>query len=284
MEKKKIMIVDDSSFSIALIRDILEENGYEVVGTAGTLDEVIEVTKNQRLNLVTMDMTLLGTDGFECTKAIHKIDPSIKVIVVSSMMDEEILYEAKKLHIAGYIQKPVDAEELIRNIERVLAVDELFAFLQENYFPVFKEALMDGMNRMTKTILQYQDEYRCDKEFQSKGYSIIIAMIGKFSGRLLLDLAEETAENIAKKMLRKDFVERDQIIAAMSEFTNIISGNACSILNRQNKSLGLRVTPPSVLYGEHLLVSVPNYETMTANASSECGAIMLNVGFQRGDE
>lgn len=278
------MIVDDSSFSIALIRDILEQNGYEVVGTAGTLDEVIEVTTNQRPSLVTMDMTLLGTDGFECTKAIHKIDPSIKVIVVSSMMDEEILYEAKKLHIVGYVQKPVDADELIRSIEQVVAVDELFLFLQDHYFAVFKEALMDGMNRMTKSIITYQDEYRCEKEFQSKGYSIIIGVIGKFSGRLLLDLSEETANNIAKKMLRKDTVGRDEVIAALSEFTNIISGNACSTLNRQNQSLGLRVTPPSVLYGEHVLVSAPDYETMTAIAASEYGLLMLNVGFRRGDE
>lgn len=284
MDKKRIMIVDDSTFSIAFIRNILEEHGYEVVGTAGTLDEVIEVMKTQRPDLVTMDMTLPGTDGFECTRAIRKIDPSVKVIIVSSMMDEEILHEAKKLHISGYVQKPVDEEELITNIERVISVEELYLFLQDYYFPVFKEALMDGMNRMTKVRIEFQSEYCCESEYQSKGISIIIGVIGRFSGRMLIDLSEETAKKIAGKMLRKETVEKEETIAALSEFANIISGNACSILNRKNKVLGLRVAPPSVLYGEHLLISAPSFKTMTAVATSEYGELLMNVGFQRGDE
>lgn len=44
-----------------------------------------------------MDMTLIGTDGFECTKAVHEIDRSIKVIVISSMMDDEIVKKASGL-------------------------------------------------------------------------------------------------------------------------------------------------------------------------------------------
>lgn len=284
MASKRIMIVDDSSFSIAYIRGILEENGYEVVGTAGTLEEVKEVTTREKPALVTMDMTLLGTDGLECTQAIREIDPTIKVIVVSSMMDDEIVNAANKLNVCGYIQKPVDADELITNVERVLAVEDLYDFLQEEYFSIFKESLLDGMNRMTKVLLEFKDEYCCDKEYQSRGISIIIGMIGKFSGRMLIDLSEETAKLIAEKMLRKEDVKRDEIIGALSEFANIISGNACSILNRRNKSLGLRVAPPSVLYGDHLLVSAPDFKTMAALSSSEYGEILINVGFQRGKE
>jgi len=284
MASKRIMIVDDSSFSIAYIRGILEENGYEVVGTAGTLEEVKEVTTREKPALVTMDMTLLGTDGLECTQAIREIDPTIKVIVVSSMMDDEIVNAANKLNVCGYIQKPVDADELITNVERVLAVEDLYDFLQEEYFSIFKESLLDGMNRMTKVLLEFKDEYCCDKEYQSRGISIIIGMIGKFSGRMLIDLSEETAKLIAEKMLRKEDVKRDEIIGALSEFANIISGNACSILNRKSKSLGLRVAPPSVLYGDHLLVSAPDFKTMAALSSSEYGDILINVGFQRGKE
>ena len=284
MASKRIMIVDDSSFSIAYIRGILEENGYEVVGTAGTLEEVKEVVTREKPALVTMDMTLLGTDGLECTQAIREIDPAIKVIVVSSMMDDEIVNAANRLNVCGYIQKPVDADELITNVERVLAVEDLYDFLQEEYFSIFKESLLDGMNRMTKVLLEFKDEYCCDKEYQSRGISIIIGMIGKFSGRMLIDLSEETAKLIAEKMLRKDDIKRDEIIGALSEFANIISGNACSILNRRNKSLGLRVAPPSVLYGDHLLVSAPDFKTMAALSSSEYGEILINVGFQRGKE
>jgi DNA-binding NarL/FixJ family response regulator len=284
MGKIRIVIVDDSSFSIAFIRGILEENGYEVVGEAGTLDEVKAVVKDKMPTLVTMDMTLPGTDGLECTRAIHAIDENIKVIVVSSMMDEEILKEAKDNKVSAYVQKPVDSDELITAINRVMASDELFEFLEDEYFEVFKEGLMDGLNRMTKTALTYKDEYSCDKEYASEGMTIIIGIIGKFSGRMLIDLSKETASNLTTALLRREPKNTDEILAALGEFTNIVSGNACSILNKKSKALGLRVAPPSILHGDSVYISAPNFSTTTAVAETNFGELLLNVGFKRGDE
>ena len=91
MKDAKILIVDDSPFQIALLRDILTENGFDVVGEAQSLEEVISEVNRVKPDLVTMDMTIPGTDGFECTREIHKIDSNIKVIIVSSMMDDELI-------------------------------------------------------------------------------------------------------------------------------------------------------------------------------------------------
>lgn len=129
----RIVIVDDSSFSIAFIKDILERNGFDVVGEAGTLEEVKAVIKEKKPTLVTMDMALPGTDGLECTRAVHEIDENIKVIVVSSMMDEEIVKKAKENKVSAYIQKPVDADELITVINRVMATEELYQLLEEEF-------------------------------------------------------------------------------------------------------------------------------------------------------
>lgn len=280
----RIVIVDDSSFSIAVIRNILEENGLNVVGEAGSLEEVKEVVKDKKPTLVTMDMTLPGTDGLECTRAIHEIDQNIKVIVVSSMMDEEIVKEAKKNNVSAYIQKPVDTDELITAINRVMASDEMYQFLEDEYFTVFKEALLDGLNRMTKTLLTYKDEYSYDKEYESEGMTIIIGIIGKFSGRMLIDLSKETANNLATAILRKAPKNNDEMMGALGEFTNIISGNACSILNRKNKALGLRVAPPSILHGDGVFISAPDFNTTTAIADTNFGELFLNVGFKRGED
>ncbi|WMJ87011.1 response regulator [Anaerocolumna sp. MB42-C2] len=280
----KVVIVDDSSFSIAVIRGILEENGFEVVGEAGTLEEVKEVVREKKPSLVTMDITLPGTDGLECTRAIHEIDKDIKVIVISSMMDDEIVKEAKDNKVSAYIQKPVDAEELITAVNRVLASDELYQYLEEENFTVFKEALMDGVNKMTKTLLTFKDEYVCEQEYISNGMTIIIGIIGKFSGSVLLDLSKETAANLAAAVLRKESSGSDETIAVMGEFANIIAGNACSILNKKNKALGLRVAPPSILHGESVCISVPDFNTKTAVSESKYGEILLNVGFKRGED
>jgi DNA-binding NarL/FixJ family response regulator len=280
----RIVIVDDSSFSVAFIRNILEENGFEVVGSAGTLEEVKEVVRQTRPTLVTMDMTLIGTDGLECTRAIHEIDENIKVIVVSSMMDDEIVKKARENKVSAYIQKPIDADELITAINRVIAYEELHEFLKNEYFSVFKEALLDGLNRMTKTLLTYKEEYSSKKEHESKGVTIIVGIIGKFSGRMLFDLSKESSNNMATAILGREPKNNEELISALGEFTNIVSGNACSILNRKNKAYGLRVAPPTVLHGDSVLISAPNFNTTTAIADTLFGELLINVGFQRSDE
>lgn len=280
----KIVIVDDSSFSIAFIKDILEKNAFEVVGEAGTLEEVKEVVKAKRPTMVTMDMTLPGTDGLECTRAIHEIDKNIKVIVISSLMDDEIVKEARENKVSAYIQKPVDPDKLITAINRVMASEELYKFLQQEYFAIFKEALKDTLNRMTKTMLDYKEEYPSSKEFESEGMTVIVGIIGKFAGRMLLDLSKDTANNMAAAVLKREPKNSEEMIAALEEFANIVSGNACSILNRKNKALGLRVAPPSILHGESVLISAPSFTTTAAVAKTDFGEMQLNVGFQRGEE
>lgn len=284
MENVRIVIVDDSPFSIAVLRNILEENGFEVVGEAGTLEEVKAVVAETKPDLVTMDMTLPGTDGLECTRAIHEIDENIKVIFVSSMMDEEIVKAARENKASAYVQKPVDPDELITAINRVIDSDKLYQLLDDVAFTVFKECLLDGVNRMTKTLISYKEEYPCDKEYESAGMTVIVGISGKFSGRMLIDLSKATAGSLAEALLRKAPKNNDEMIAAIGEFANIVSGNACSILNRKNKALGLRVAPPSILYGDNVHISVPNFNTMTAVAETKFGDLLLNAGFKRGEE
>jgi DNA-binding NarL/FixJ family response regulator len=280
----KTVVVDDSSFSIAFIKGILEDNGFEVVGEAGTLEEVKKIVAETKPALVTMDMTLPGTDGLECTRAIHEIDENIKVIVVSSMMDDEIVKAARENRVSGYVQKPVDSDTLITAINRIMANEELFHFLEIEYSAVFKEALLDSMNRMTKTLLTYKDEYVSDDDYKSKGMTVIVGIIGEFSGRMLIDLSTETAGALASAIYRKPTDNLDEIIAVLGEFANIVSGNACSILNRKKKALGLRVAPPSILYGDRVLVSAPDFKTMSALATSDFGDILVNTGFKRGED
>jgi CheY-specific phosphatase CheX/CheY-like chemotaxis protein len=284
MKDVRIVIVDDSAFSVAFIREILENNGFQVVGQAGSLEEVKEVVKNKKPTLVTMDLTLPGTDGFECMEAVHEIDKNIKGIFISSMMDEEIIKTARKSKASAYLQKPVDADDLITTIKRVMEYEELYLFLKDKYFAVFKEALMDTVNKMTKTLLKYKDSYSSDREFESVGVTTIIGIIGEFSGRMLIDLSKETAKNLTKAILRRNPRNNDELTAALREFTNIVAGNACSILNRKNKALGLRVAPPSILSGENVLISAPDFNTTAVKAETNFGEVLLNVGFKEGEE
>lgn len=284
MKNVNIVIVDDSPFQIALLRDLLTENGFNVVGEASSLEETIEVVNSTKPDLVTMDMTIPGTDGFECTKEIHKIDPNIKVIIVSSMMDDEIVKKAKKIHVSGYAQKPVDAEELTLLINRVMADEELFAELDGMYSSVFKEAIKDVFNRLTKTIPEIVNENNDNEEKVSQGISIVMGIIGKYSGRIIFDMPFETAESLAKKLLKRELKNNDEMLNVMSEIANMAAGNACSMLNKKNKVLGLRVAPPTTFHGESISISKGELKiTYSANVKTQFGDLSMSIGFGRGE-
>ncbi len=284
MEGTKVVIVDDSPFSIAYIRGILERHGLNVVGEAGTLEAVKEVVKDKMPQLVTMDMTLPGTDGLECTRAVHEINKDIKVIVVSSMMDDEIVKAAKDNKVSAYVQKPIDEDNLMAAVSRVMDSDELYQELSDKNIEIFKESLLDGINKMAKSLITYQDVYKCEREFESKGLTIIIGIIGKFSGRMLIDLSMKTANQLTAAIMRKETNTNEEVIAVIGELANIISGNACSVINRMNKAFGLRVAPPTIMHGERVCISTPGFYTNSVIGESEFGDILLNVGFQRGDD
>lgn len=284
MKKVNIVIVDDSAFQTALLRDLLTENGFNVVGEASNLEEVIEVVTNVKPDLVTMDMTIPGTDGFECTQEVHKIDPNIKVIIVSSMMDDEIVRKAKKLHVSAYAQKPVDAEELTLLINRVMADKELFSELNGMYSSIFKEALLDVFNKLTKTIPEIVDESNVNVETSSRGISIVMGIIGKYSGRAIFDMSFETASALAKALLKREPKNNDEILNVMSEISNMIAGNACSMLNKKNKIFGLRVAPPTTFHGESISISKAVVEAVySANAQTQFGDLSISIGFGRGE-
>ena len=109
MKKIKIMIVDDSPFSRTILAETLEEGGCEVVGEAESIENLLVEYDNCRPDIVTMDIAMPGADGFECTKALRGHDSAAKVILCSSMKDDELEAEARRVGAAGYVQKPVDA-------------------------------------------------------------------------------------------------------------------------------------------------------------------------------
>lgn len=284
MKNTRILIVDDSPFQIALLSDVLEEQGFEVVGQAMSLEEVKSEVKRTKPDLVTMDLTIPGTDGFECTKAVHDIDSNIKVIVVSSMMDEELINKAKKLGISGFIQKPVDTEELTLLINRVMADEDLFCELERLYVSTYTEATLNIFNRLTKTVPEITNIKFENKEKTSAGISIVLGIIGKYSGRLIMDMSLETAEKFSECLLRRKAKNNEEVLNVVSEVANMLAGNGCSIINKKNKVFGLRVAPPTTIHGDSISISKAELEcNFSADIKSEFGDISLNLGFKRGE-
>lgn len=282
MKEIKVVVVDDSPFSVGMISNILTENGFDVVGSANCLKEAVEAVAKLKPDLVTMDMAMPGGDGIECTKAIHTVDPDVKVIIVSSMMDGEIVRRTKKVRISGYIQKPVDSEEIALLIRRVMADEELFVELNGLYFDAFKEAMTISLNRFFRADPGFKEERMVNDEKTSRGFSVVMGIIGKYGGRMLLDMSAETARNLACHLSKEEALNGDLVVNVIAELSNIIAGNACSMINRTNNLFGFRVAPPTTVYGDAVKISRAELTTVSSViVDTPFGEIYMNIGFSR---
>lgn len=115
-----ILIVDDASFMRGVLSHIVEKSGHTVVGAAKEGAEALELYRNLKPDVVTMDILMKGVDGVSALKNILKEDPAAKVIMVTAIGLEEKENEALKIGAVGYIRKPFKQEEIAGEINRVL--------------------------------------------------------------------------------------------------------------------------------------------------------------------
>ncbi|MDK2935761.1 MAG: hypothetical protein PWP16_1043 [Eubacteriaceae bacterium] len=281
MKSVRVMIVDDSTFSVSVLKRMIEKSGYEVVETALNQKDAIEKAKQVKPELITMDMTLPDGNGIECSKEILKNDPGIKIIAISAMMDDEIIEQSKAVGILGYLQKPADQESLDAEIKRIFAGDELFTLIEENYPEAFRESIFSFLKNQIGGEISVNDDEDNGKVQKSLGVSVSVGIIGCHDGRFIIDMSEETALAMTKQILMDEALI-DEAIQFLSELANIIAGNACSLMNGMNRSLGLRVSPPTVIRGEDVTISIGDMMSRSFLVDTSLGKIFMNIGFQKG--
>jgi DNA-binding NarL/FixJ family response regulator len=284
MSSTKIMIVDDSPFSRTILAETLTEASYEVVGEADCLDSLLETYVACKPDIVTMDIAMPGADGFECTKALRLHDSAVKVILCSSMKDEELEAEARRVGAAGYVQKPVDVETISRIIGHIMSPDELFVHLENWSLETFKEGMAQSFTRMTKTAAAFLDTDGDGALSTSRGITVVIGIIGRYPGSFILDISLDTAEKMAAAILKREAKNRDEVVAMAAEYANVVAGVACSMLNKREKTFGLKVAPPSVFYGGSTEIVSPNIQVKGAYAETDYGQIYIGVGFKKGTD
>ena len=113
---EKVLIVDDSKFSRSTNKKLLESLKYEVVGEA--IDGLDGIKKFQELNpdLIITDIEMPNLDGISMIKEIRGDNNSVKIVVVSSIVNSQLIQEALALK-ASVIKKPIKEKNLIHAIE-----------------------------------------------------------------------------------------------------------------------------------------------------------------------
>jgi twitching motility two-component system response regulator PilH len=118
---KKVLIVDDSPAQVALIRGLLEPEGYWPIGLNDPkrVEEMIEV---ERPSVILLDVVMPERNGFQvCRELKGSMDfNSIPVILVTSKDTESDRYWGQQQGADGYVTKPFTREELLRAVRRFL--------------------------------------------------------------------------------------------------------------------------------------------------------------------
>ncbi|WP_446897253.1 response regulator [Clostridium sp. LBM24168] len=116
----KVLIVDDAAFMRMMIKDILEKNGFEIVGEANNGIKAVELFKKESPDVVTMDITMPDMDGIEAVKEIKKMDPKAKIIMCSAMGQQTMVMDAIKAGARDFIVKPFQPDRVLEAINKVL--------------------------------------------------------------------------------------------------------------------------------------------------------------------
>jgi len=118
---KRILVVEDNEANMYLIRFILRKGGYEVI-EARSGEEGVELAIKEKPELVIMDIQLPGIDGLEATKRIRESEaneefPIVALTSYTMVGDKE---KALKVGCTGYIEKPINPETFMAEIEKYL--------------------------------------------------------------------------------------------------------------------------------------------------------------------
>ena len=118
MSRSRIMLVDDHEVVRLGLKSLLERHAtFEVVAEASSEEEAVEQALAHKPDIVLMDIRLGRGSGVDATEKITELLPDVKVIMLTSYAEDELLFAAIRAGATGYVLKQVGSPELIRAVE-----------------------------------------------------------------------------------------------------------------------------------------------------------------------
>ena len=118
--KQRVLLVDDHEVVRVGLRTLLERHQqFDVVGEAGSARDAIQKTEALKPDVVVMDIRLPGTSGIEACEQIVTKYPKIKVIMLTSYAEDEMLFSAIRAGASGYVLKQIGSDDLVKALEAV---------------------------------------------------------------------------------------------------------------------------------------------------------------------
>ncbi|MBN1964971.1 MAG: response regulator transcription factor [Anaerolineae bacterium] len=195
MTEQRIMIVDDHEVVRLGLKNLLSHHAdFEVVAEARTAKEAIEKADLHPLDVILMDIRLPGASGIEACQAIKHKHPDIKVIMLTSYEEDEMLFSALRAGAETYLLKQIDGQSLIQAIEAVSRGEALLD-------PGVTKRVLDEVRRAKR-----QEEAKAFTDLTAQEMQVLnLVSEGKTNREIAqaLFLGEGTVRNYVSNILSK---------------------------------------------------------------------------------
>jgi two-component system chemotaxis response regulator CheY len=104
-----------------VITSILNEAGHEVVAQAADGEEAVQLFREFKPDIMTMDITMPKLDGIAAVRLINEMEPLARIIMVTAIGQRAIITDAIKAGADDFIVKPFDKDKVLETVRRVLS-------------------------------------------------------------------------------------------------------------------------------------------------------------------
>ena len=115
----RVVIAEDEAIIRLDLKELLEEEGYEVVGETGRGDEAVELVRDLDPDLAILDIKMPGMDGLTAARHIAA-DRKAAVLILTAFSQRDLIEQARDSGALAYLVKPFQKSELIPAIEVAL--------------------------------------------------------------------------------------------------------------------------------------------------------------------
>ncbi len=116
----RVLIADDAAFMRMMIKNILTQNGHEVVGEAANGAEAVSKHAELAPDVTTMDITMPEKDGIAALKEILAANPAARIIMCSALGQEAKVIESIRSGAKDFVVKPFQQDRVLAAVEKAL--------------------------------------------------------------------------------------------------------------------------------------------------------------------
>ena len=116
----RVVVAEDEVIIRMDLRELLQEEGYEVVAECGRGDEAVRLVREHRPDVALLDIKMPGMDGISAAREISG-DRLAAVVLVTAFSQRELIEEATDAGVHGYVVKPFERHDLVPAIEVAVA-------------------------------------------------------------------------------------------------------------------------------------------------------------------